>query len=63
MVLRHLTLRNTAQKTEDNDCREDKSISQEGGRNLFLGLGEGGDKDALIRVMLLEMSLADGFER
>ena len=29
MVLRHLTLRNTAQKTADNECGEDKSRAQE----------------------------------
>jgi len=34
-----------------------------GGRNLFLGLGEEEIRMPWIRVMLLEMSVADGFER
>ena len=34
-----------------------------GGRNLFLGLSEEEIRMPWIRVMLLEMSVADGFER
>ena len=47
VVLRHLTLRNTAQKTEDNECGEDKSRSQERRQESIPGVGWGGDKDAL----------------